>query len=84
MLLEAITFQVSDWLKTVARAMPVVGISAQFSSILASKILLQLFESLGISGNHGKVGTLVKRSEIASILSFLLFEKSICFAVWWM
>lgn len=43
------------WLKTVTRVMPVVGISTQLSSILASKILLQLFETLGKSWKSWKI-----------------------------
>ena len=52
---------------------------AQLSSLGASKILLLLFETLGISGNPGKLCTSGKRSETIYVLFFLLFEKSIIY-----
>lgn len=53
---------------------------AQLGSMVASKILLVLFETLGISGNPGKLCTFDKRLDIIYVLFFLLRKVSLLFS----
>lgn len=62
------------WLKTVERVM-VVGVTTQLISMVASKILLQLLETPGISRYHIKLCIFSKRSKIIYILSFSYLRK---------
>lgn len=77
------------WLKTVTRVMPVVGISTQLSSILASKILLQLFETLGKSWKSWKImeimenlAHLAKDQRSSIFFPFSYLRKAFISAVW--
>lgn len=53
---------------------------AQLSSMVASKILLVLFETVWISGNPGKLCTFDKRLDIIYVLFFLLRKVSLLFS----
>ena len=78
-LLEAIAFKSMIWWKTVAGVVPVVGITAQLSSILSSKIIIVIIWNPWDFKKSWKIVHFGKISKFIYVISFLLLKKSTSF-----
>ena len=78
MLLETITSKAADVANNCSQQHARGWCPAQLSSMVASKMLLVLFETLGISGNPGKLCIFDKRLDVNYVLFF--WEVSLLFS----